>query len=110
MELLIVVLVVLLYLNASAMYYAALSDMVSKHQLFAQTLLVFLIPFLGAILVLYLSISHIDNTSLKSSEDKPKIRLLSYVFFTFLITKNSTDGFSNDSSTNDFGGSDGGGD
>lgn len=110
MELLSIILAILLYLNASAIYYAVLSDMFSKNQLIAQALLVFLIPFLGAILVLYFSISQIDRTGFKPTQDKPKIRLLSYVFLTFLISKNTSDSISNESNTSDFGGSDGGSD
>ena len=39
-----------------------------------------------------------------------RIILLSFIFLTFLVSKNSSDSFGNDSSPTDFGGSDGGGD
>ncbi|MGJ8694615.1 MAG: hypothetical protein ACSHW0_19330 [Thalassotalea sp.] len=110
MELLSIIIVLYLYLNCSAIYYAVISDMFSKHQLIAQSILVFLVPFLGAILVLYFSISQIGGNDLKQIQNKPKVRLLSYVFLTFLITNNSSDTLSNGSSPSDFGGSDGGGD
>jgi hypothetical protein len=35
---------------------------------------------------------------------------LSYIFLTFLVSKNTSDSLANDSSPTDFGGSDGGGD
>jgi len=110
MELLSITLAILLYLNAAAIYYAVISGMFSRQQLIAQSVLVFLVPLLGAILVLFFSISQIDRTGFKPSKDKPKIRLLSYVFLTFLVSKNTSDSLSNDSAPSDFGGSDGGGD
>jgi len=110
MELLSITIAILLYLNASAIYYAVVSDMFSNKQLIAQSIFVFLVPFFGAILVLVFSISQIDRTGFKPSIDKPKIRLLSFIFLTFLVSKNSSDSFGNDSSPTDFGGSDGGGD
>ena len=110
MELLSLVIVFLIYLNASAIYYAVVSGMFSKPQLIAQSIFVFMVPFLGAILVLVFSISQIDRTGFKPLIDKPKIRLLSYLFLTFLVSKNTSDSFANDYNPTDFGGSNGGGD
>jgi len=110
MKLLSILLVFLIYLNASAIYYAVVSGMFSKGQLIGQTLLVFLVPVLGAILVLFISISQIDGDGFKPSIDKPKIRLLSYIFLSFLVSKNASESFANDSSPSEFGGSDGGSD
>jgi hypothetical protein len=110
MELLSITIAILLYLNASAIYYAVVSGMFSKQQLIAQSIFVFIVPYLGAILVLVFSISQIDRTGFKPSIYKPKIRLLSYIFLTFLVSKNTSDSLANDSSPTDFGGSDGGGD
>ena len=110
MELLSVVIVLLIYLNASAIYYAVVSGMFSKTQLIFQSLFVVLVPVLGAIFVLFFSISQIDRSGFKPAQDKPKIRLLSYIFLTFLVSQNTSDSFANDSSPTDFGSSDGGGD
>lgn len=107
MELLSIILAVYLYLNGSAIYYAALSNMFSKHQLIAQSITVFVVPFLGAFLVLYFSISQIDKSELKQARDKPKARLLSFLFLTFLITKNTSYGLTSDASSNEVGGSGG---
>jgi len=60
MGIIIVVSVILLaiWLNISAIYHAAKSDMFDRGQLIAQTVLVFFVPFIAAIFILQLVFKH----------------------------------------------------
>jgi len=70
MEVIIVVAVIALavWLNISAIYHAAKSDMFDRAQLVAQTILAFFVPFIAAIFILQLVFKHKEYREQLSSQ------------------------------------------
>lgn len=82
----ITLLCLLLYLNAAAIYYAVKTEMYSTKQLVAQACIVFLVPLVGAIVILSFSISQISPEPLLKNEKKHSNRLLSLLFLSFIVS------------------------
>lgn len=78
------IILIAIYLDGLAIYYAHKSDMYSPQQLTLQLLFVLLVPILGAILVISLSAAYFqDNVS---SKEKPRGHLLKLLTLSFILT------------------------
>ncbi|MBU2240314.1 MAG: hypothetical protein KJ868_20090 [Gammaproteobacteria bacterium] len=76
----------LLYLNAAAIYYAVKTEMYSTKQLVAQACIVFIIPLVGAAVILSFSISQLSPETPLERERKTSSRLLSLLFLSFIVS------------------------
>ncbi len=98
----------LLYLNAAAIYYAVKTEMYSIKQLVAQACIVFIIPLVGAVVILSFSISQLSpETPLAlERERKTSSRLFSLLFLSFIVSNlnGQSESSVSESSTPDSGG------
>jgi uncharacterized membrane protein YgcG len=114
MEIIIVVSVILLavWLNISAIYHAAKSDMFDRGQLIAQTVLVFFVPFIAAIFILQLVFKHKEYRVQLSSQTGASAVFYKVITLAFIggIVSGSGGFAGGDGSEggSDFGGGDGG--
>lgn len=100
MENYIIALLLLLYFDLMALFYAKASDMFSRSQLVGQFLLVLLIPFLGALVVFLFSRSQIEPVAFKKKKERVGFRFASALFLSFFFTQ-STSEYSSSGNTND---------
>jgi uncharacterized membrane protein YgcG len=85
-EIAIVVTVILLavWLNVSAIYHAAKSDMFDRGQLVAQSILAFFVPFIVAIFVLHFVFKHKEYREQLSSQTGVSAVLNKVIALTFI--------------------------
>ena len=98
----IFLLCLLLYLNAAAVYYAIKSEMYTSKQLVAQACIVFLIPIVGAVVILSFSISQLSPETPLANEGKISSRLLSLLFLSFIVSNSNDQSESSDSGSNSY--------
>lgn len=87
----------IIYLDGMAIYYAYKTDMYEPLQLSLQALLVVLVPVVGALFVIFFSVSQI-NRQLMASRQGGRSRVLELFFLSWLLTPSSQNGFQNDES------------
>lgn len=114
MEVIIVIAVILfaVWLNISAIYHAAKSDMFDRGQLVAQAILAFFIPFIVAIFIMQLVFKHKEyreQLSSKAGVSGVLNKVITLAFIGSLVS--GSGGFAGGDGSeggSDFGGSDGG--
>ncbi|BFM47861.1 hypothetical protein [Marinomonas sp. THO17] len=86
----LVLVLLLVYLDTMAIYYAVKTDMFEPFQLAVQALFVIVVPFFGALVVLGFAISQIKSSPIIHSSAGSRSRLLELLFLKSIIApKNS---------------------
>lgn len=101
-------LALLIYVNAAAIFYAHASEMYSRGQLAAQTIVVLLIPFLGAMIIFMFAKSQIEPALFKKKQERVGFRFASALFLSFVFTRDYSSYSGGHPSADNIGSSDGG--
>ena len=88
-SILILLVVLYFYLCGMAIYYAHRSSMYSGSQLIMQGAFVLLLPFVGAIAVLFFSLNQINSSKHTVRSERSSFSPLAYVFLSFILVKYS---------------------